>query len=691
MNGRNFFFELKRRNVVRMAGLYLVGAWLLTQVASTVLPMFGAPDWLPRSVVILLAIGFIPALLFSWVFELTPEGLKRDEDVPPEQSIAPQTARRMDRMIIVVLLLALGYFMVDKFLLAPRRAAPHGELSSSGSSKSIAVLPFENLSSDKENAYFADGIQDEILTKLASIADLKVISRISTAKYKSKPEDLKTVSQQLGVATVLEGTVQRANDKVRVNVQLIDARTDTHLWAKSYDRDFKDIFSVESEVSQEIADALQAKLSPGEANSLATAPTKDSEAYDAFLRGESEEREGESSRKPEAFDRAADWYRQAILRDPNFALAVARLAYGKMARHWWIRSLTKDELAGVKGTAEDALRLAPNLAQGHVALGTVYLWGYRQFDQALAEFQRAADLQPNDAVPLLFLAATHRRQRAWELSLSEYEKAQRLDPRDSVVPASIGSTYSQLRMWKEAGRASAHALALDPRSSGTITPVLNTCLNGTGDIKEARRIISSFPSESRISSRTYRLDVVGIIGERAYLSILERDFSAALRIWEPRPNDTATETELGPAARPAIHVLAGDPASARAESERAREVLEAALRARPDDSNNLTQLSWTYLALGLKSEALNAARQATNIVSVEKDSMSGTGFLTNLAEVEARAGETDEAIKTLHHLLSIPAGMEVSLARLRIDPVWDPLRNDPGFQQLLAGTEHIGP
>ena len=225
MNPGNFFAELKRRNVVRMAGLYLVGAWLLTQVASTVLPMFGAPDWLPRSIVILLAIGFVPALIFSWVFELTPEGIKRDEEVAPEQSIGPQTGRRMDRMIIAVLILALGYFAFDKFVLAPRRVTR--ETGSQTSSlpndatinpKSIAVLPFENLSDDKANAYFAEGIQDEILTKLASIADLKVISRISTAKYKSKPEDLKTVSQQLGVATVLEGTVQRAEGKVLVNV-----------------------------------------------------------------------------------------------------------------------------------------------------------------------------------------------------------------------------------------------------------------------------------------------------------------------------------------------------------------------------------------------------------------------------------------------------------------------------------------
>ena len=257
----NFFAELKRRNVVRAAGLYLVGAWLLTQVASTVLPMFGASEWLPRTIVSLLAIGFIPALIFSWVFELTPQGLKRDEDVRPEESIAPQTARRMDRMIIAVLLLALGYFVFDKFVLTPRRQAvqSHGsslpnESDSLANSKSIAVLPFENLSSDKENAYFTDGVQDEILTDLAKIADLKVISRTSVLQYKSGvARNLREIAQQLGVANVVEGSVQRSGNRVRVNAQLIDARNDAHLWVQTYDRDLADVFAIQSEIAKAIA------------------------------------------------------------------------------------------------------------------------------------------------------------------------------------------------------------------------------------------------------------------------------------------------------------------------------------------------------------------------------------------------------------------------------------------------------
>src|SRR3982074_2545337 len=282
----NFFSELKRRNVIRFAGLYLVGAWLLTQVASTVLPMFGAPDWLPRTVVILLAIGFLPALIFSWIFEMTPEGLKRDEDVPPEESIAPQTARRMNRMIIAVLVLALGYFVFDKFALAPRRQSAQeqtesepNESKSTANAKSIAVLPFDNLSRDPDNAFFAEGVQDEILTRLARIADLKVISRTSTQRFKNAPSDLREIAKQLGVMHIVEGSVQKANDQVRVNVQLINALSDAHLWADTYDRRLIDIFSVESEIAKTIADTLQAKLTGSEKQMIAAQPTTDTAAY----------------------------------------------------------------------------------------------------------------------------------------------------------------------------------------------------------------------------------------------------------------------------------------------------------------------------------------------------------------------------------------------------------------------------
>ncbi|MGB8342977.1 MAG: hypothetical protein WCE51_15440, partial [Chthoniobacterales bacterium] len=316
MNPPNFFSELKRRNVVRMAGLYLVGAWLLVQVAGTLLPVFDAPAWVMKSLVGVLAVGLVPALIFSWVFELTPHGLKRDEDVKPEESIAPQTARRMNRLIIAVLVLALGYFAVDKFVLAPRRAVASNESSSGVSTKSIAVLPFENLSEDKANAYFAEGVQDEILTRLAKIADLKVISRTSTQHFKSSPENLPEIAKQLGVAHILEGSVQKANDQVRVNVQLIKAATDSHLWADTFDRRLTDIFAVESEIAQTIAETLQAKLTGSEKILLAQKPTANPDAYELYLKGRFfwNKRTGADLRK------SIEFFQGAITKDPGYAL-----------------------------------------------------------------------------------------------------------------------------------------------------------------------------------------------------------------------------------------------------------------------------------------------------------------------------------------------------------------------------------
>src|SRR6266699_823672 len=291
----NFFSELKRRNVYKVAVAYAVVGWLLVQVATQVFPFFEIPNWAVRLIVLGIVIGFPIALVIAWAFELTPQGLKRTEDV----DLAAQGNRKSHAWIYIVIVgaaFSIGLILVGRYTARNTVGAARTEAPTTAiPQKSIAVLPFENLSDDKGAAYFADGIQDEILTKLASIADLKVISRTSTAKYKSKPEDLKTVSQQLGVANVLEGSVQKAADKVRVNVQLIDARADSHLWAKTYDRDLEDVFAIQSEVAQEIADSLQAKLSPAEANTLATAPTKDAEAYDLFLKGESQLRAANAS------------------------------------------------------------------------------------------------------------------------------------------------------------------------------------------------------------------------------------------------------------------------------------------------------------------------------------------------------------------------------------------------------------
>lgn len=631
MNSSNFFGELKRRNVYKVAVAYAVVGWLLVQVATQVFPFFDIPNWTVRLVVLAIVIGFPIALVIAWAFELTPQGLKRTEDV----DLAAQGQRKSYAWIYVVIVgaaFSIGLIFIGRYTARNSVSAARSDTATDSSvpQKSIAVLPFENLSDDKGAAYFADGIQDEILTKLASIADLKVISRTSTAKYKSKPEDLKTVSQQLGVATVLEGSVQKAADKVRVNVQLIDARADSHLWAKSYDRDIKDVFAVESEVAQEIADSLQARLSPAEANTLATAPTKNTAAYDLFLKGEFEQRAANTSLKAESFDQATAWYQQAIALDPNFALAYARLVECRMSRHWFIESFTEAELAEVKQIADHALVLAPDLAEAHVALGVFYYYGYRRYDQALAEFQRAIQLQPNNAPAIEYSGYVHRRQGQWARCLEELSKALETDPRSADVAGNLGQTYGLLRMWKDAERVARHAVSIDPYDVIGMRALLLAILNGKGDVDEAQRVLGTFPSDNKIIIASIAGDVGSVTGERAYTFVLGHKFEDALKVWQTiggAPSDERRQAS----ARSAIRVVAGGLSGATTDAEKAVRLLEERLQQRPNELVSLRQLSWSYLALNRSGDALKTARQLVDVLPPENDALLGAANLAGLA------------------------------------------------------------
>jgi TolB-like protein/Tfp pilus assembly protein PilF len=461
MKNSNFFAELKRRNVIRVAGLYLVGAWLLVQVASTVLPMFGAPNWLPRSIVILLAIGFVPALIFSWVFELTPAGLKRDEDVAPEESIAPQTARRMDRMIIAVLVLALGYFAVDKFALAPRRASTPNDPSSALGAKSIAVLPFDNLSDDKANAYFAEGVQDEILTRLAKVADLKVISRTSTQRFKAAPSDLREIAKQLGVMNILEGSVQKSNDQVRINVQLINAITDAHLWADIYDRKLTDLFAVESEVAKTIADTLQAKLTGSELSAMSSRPTQDPVAQDLYVQG----RHFLALRRDDNLPRAIEFFRQAIARDPGYAAAYAGLSEALILLPRYTGAYPSETRPQSRAAALKALELNPNLAEAHNALAKIALDYDVDFAESTREFKRAIELNPNYAGAHHWFSGALESLGHFDEALAESKLGTELDPFSAVNLVDQGRIYGSARRFKEAKVIFEKALAIDPAFS----------------------------------------------------------------------------------------------------------------------------------------------------------------------------------------------------------------------------------
>src|SRR5881398_3119042 len=602
----NFFAELKRRNVYKVAVAYAVVGWLLVQVATQVFPFFEIPNWAVRLIVLAIVIGFPIALVIAWAFELTPQGLKRTENV----DVAAQGSRKSHAWIYIVIVgaaFSIGLIFVGRYTATNTAGAARTEASTGSSipQKSIAVLPFENLSDDKGAAYFADGIQDEILTKLASIADLKVISRTSAAKYKSKPEDLKTVSQQLGVATVLEGSVQKAADKVRVNVQLIDARADSHLWAKTYDRDMKDVFAIQSEVAEEIADSLKAKLSPAEANTVARSPTKDTQAYDLFLKGEFEQRVANSNFRSESFDQAARWYKEAIARDPEFALAIAQLAICQLRRHWLTDPLSEAEVMEAGRMAKQALTLAPDLAEAHVALGLFYYYGFRDYEPALAEFQRALELRPNYSLALQFVAFVHRRQGKWDRTVDELKRSIDQDPRDPYVQAGLAETYVFLRTWREAEDTARHPLTIDPHEATAMRMLLLSSLNRTGNAQEPLRILATFPPDDLLLPNTGMFDMV--IGTRGETFVLARDFNAALKACETGTVATTNEWQRF-AAKAGIRVLAGDVSGARSDAENARDLLETRVREQPNDFRSLRALSWVYLALDRKANAITVAR-----------------------------------------------------------------------------------
>lgn len=688
--------ELRRRNVFRAAGLYLVAAWLIVQVSSTVLPMFDAPPWLPRSIVIVLAIGFVPMLVFSWVFELTPDGIKRDADVTPEQSIAAQTAQRMNRMIIAVLALALLYFGFDRFVLAPRREA-EGIARAVGSSthdagkdvglKSIAVLPFDNLSEDKSNAYFATGMQDEILTRLAGIHDLKVISRTSTEQYASRPPNLKTVAEQLGVATVLEGSVQKAADKVRINLQLIDARSDTHLWAQNYDRDLKDVFAVQSDVAEKVADALKAQLLPAETARIANVPTKNAEAYDAFLKAEYfvGQIDSTSARDPaEAERKAGELYASAIAADPDFALAYARLSYLKSYAYWRLTDRKPETLEAARAAATRALELQPDLPEAHLAMGYVHYWGNRDYAAGLAEFAIAHASLPNNSQVIAAIAFVHRRQGKLSEAIEELKQAAALDPRDTKQPRDLADTLGYVRRYAEAEAVNDRALALAPDN---VESMLNrsSVMQMRGDMDGATRAMAAIPAE---------YDPQGAVSfARANLSLAGRNPDAALAALAKTPAWLADGENNGfvPAVLLRARALAmkGDATSARAAFLEAHRLLDELVR----ESGALAQagaeanFAVVHAGLGDKEAALKAARRATELLPVSRDALDGTSYLARLARIEAQVGDTESALGHLKELLTLPAGYEVSAASLRSDPAWDPLRKDPRFAALISDAE----
>jgi TolB-like protein/Tfp pilus assembly protein PilF len=449
---QSFFTELKRRNVYKVAIAYAVIAWLLMQIATQVFPFLEIPNWAIRLVIMLIVIGFPIALVIAWAFELTPEGLKRTEDVAPRQPHSRGGA--WIYIVVVGAAVSLTLFFVGRYT-----ASPRSEARINVPEKSIAVLPFDNLSRDPDNAYFTEGVQEEILTRLAKIADLKVIARTSTEKYKSAPGNLREVAEQLGVGNVLEGSVQKAADQVRVQVQLINTATQAHLWAESYDRKLTDIFAVESEIATRIAETLQAKLTGSEKTAITKRPTANPEAYEFYLKGRFfwNKRTGADLRT------AIDYFNQALGKDPSYALAYAGLAdsYGLLSAYGAASRV--DSFPQANAAAKKALELDDTLAEAHTSLGLVLSAYDFDFEQSLKEFERAIELNPNYATAHHWYGETLGAMGRFDEGIAELKRAQQLDPLSLVINTDLGEVHTFAREYDKAIEQLRKAIEMDPR------------------------------------------------------------------------------------------------------------------------------------------------------------------------------------------------------------------------------------
>jgi TolB-like protein/Tfp pilus assembly protein PilF len=658
-----FFEELQRRKVYRVAIAYIVASWALAQGLAQVLPVFDISNALIRAVIVLLLIGFPVALVLAWVFDVTPQGIK----VTP----APGAHRRRN----LILLVAAGVILSASagFLLLPR--AVRQKLD-----KSVAVLPFQNLSSDPQNAYFADGIQEEVLTRLAKIGDLKVISRASTQQYQSEPGDLAEIAKQLGVANILEGSVQKAGNQVRVNVHLVNAQTGSQLWADTYDRKLSDIFVVESEIARRIAESLQATLTGREEQALAATPTNNLDAYDAYLRGLA--LEARSNYSPDALLKAIGFYQWAVQLDPNFALAWARLSGAHELLYVNRFDTTAARRDAIKNALEHAQRLQPNAPETLLFTGYYQYWVLHDYALAKATFGRVSKMLPGNSEVLYALGAIARSEGNWDESVGYWQRGLALNPRNTALLTEVAFTYAALRQFPAALKLYDRALDILPNELYLMASKA-AIYQAEGNLDEAAKSLVQVNAETS-SDAAVRIKLIQLR--------LERNQAELARFVQARQARLDIASGIDKGSRQVGLALAqrvaGETARAKAVAEQARNTLEPIRKEQPDNAFVASALAVAYGILDEKDSALKEAERAVTLVPSSKDRLSGPGFEENLALVEMIIGENSRAISILTRLLQTPYGgwlyspAPITPPLLRLDPIWDPLRADPAFQKL---------
>ncbi|HEV3408738.1 MAG TPA: tetratricopeptide repeat protein, partial [Chthoniobacterales bacterium] len=639
-----FLCELRRRKVYRVAAGYAVVAWLLIQIATQTFPFLDIPNWAVRLVIVLLALGLPVALVLAWAFDITPEGLKRTEDVPPDGRPAPTTG------------------------------IPE---------KSIAVLPFENLSDDPHNEYVADGIQDDILANLAKIADLKVISRTSVRQYKTGVRNLREIGRELGVAHILEGSVRRVGNRLRVNAQLINAGTDAHIWAETFDREVTDLFALQSELAERITLALRANLSPQEKASLKLHSTGSLEAYENFLRARDLFRWSGAGDPRENGERALRYLERAISLDPQFALAHALASRWHGELFWFGYDKSAARLEQMKQAAEAALRLQPELGDAQMALAYYHYFGFRDYERAREKLEVARRATPNDAEIYDALGAISRRQGKWEEALANFEKALELDPRNPSVIWNLAETCALLGRAEEAERTIGHGLEVNPDAH--LFPLLRgtMALRARGETAPLRAELRKIPREFDPGGG------VSLVAVR--LALMERDAAEARRLLSSTPHERFNDNGLGGIAgmldgysfprawlEGLIAHARGEEHDARRHFEEAREDVQEDLDCCPEDPKAVMVRGLIHAALGQRPEAVSDGEEAVRMLPIKRDAYDGPVLATNLAAIYAQVGEKARALDLLESLRRVP--MAATAGTLRVEPEWDGLRDETRFR-----------
>jgi len=670
MNPGNFFAELKRRNVYKVAIAYAIAGWALAQGIAQVFPVFDVPNWVIRLIVTLIIIGFPIALIFAWAFEITPEGVKRTEDVDPTK---PHRIHGPWIYIVVA-----GVVVSVSLFYLGRYTAPNGSIISD-ENKSIAVLPFASLSADKNDAYFADGVQDQILTNLARVSDLRVISHTSVRQYKTGAErNMREIGRQLGVAYIMEGSVQRARDRLRINATLIDARTDTHVWAETYDRTAADLFAIQSELAQSIVTQLEAKLSPEQKAQIEERPTQDLDAFQLYLQAKpSVDAYINATDVRAALLQALKSLDEAIKRDPNFVSAYCYIARANDLLYFFDLDPTPDRISLAENAVNTALKLRPDSAEAHFARADYLFRCSRDYDHALEELAIARPGLPNSTPFFILSGYINRRRNHFPEAERDFSTAFALDPRNPNAYNLLADTYALERRLMEAVHVYDNVLA-----AGEAVPIVHyrrtSCMfYANGNSAPLRDVLAKYPQMEFAGAQTPM---------RVWMAMLDRNYATAEKFLTDSPLNDFQDIDLSfyfPKSwyEAMIARAKGDLAKATAAFRECREILAQRLVVKPEHARTIAVLAQVDAGLGQKDLAIQEAQHAIDLMPISKDIYDGALVLEGLAQVYTWTGDRDRAIELVQKLVSMPG--YTNYGHLKLHPRWAPLRGDPRFEKVV--------